>query len=423
MNLKAIFEYSEFNKIKTVIIGVSGGSDSLCLLLSFIEYCKILITPPKIVVVTVNHKLRIEAIDEAFFVQDVCNKNNIEHHIIEWDGSVITSDLSQQARFNRYKILYDVALKYPNPIIMVGHNLNDRIETFLMRKKRNSIRGLSAIASFSLLFDKIYLWRPLLNYSKKDIQQYLVARNQIWMEDPTNKNIKYERAAIRESLGKLTLAKLQNWQNILEESANKRLDFNKKISNLLKNLPICFIEECLILNLENIANYPEVNFIIGLCASIMGGTDYLPGQNQLNLIKSLWNEENTKINICRSIIEKKHNIFYIWRENRNIKPMLCPAFSTIIWDNRYKIFNKTKKNILIRNIKCSELKQPYKYNTRLVIEYENKIFLPFSYDKIISTLAYKSNKFEITKNISIYNWLVSGFDFELYNILKNIYIL
>lgn len=429
MNLNAIFEYSNFSEIKTVIIGVSGGSDSLTLFLSFVEYCKTLnIAPPKIIVVTIDHKLRNESASEAIFVKNICTKYNIEHHIVEWNGKTALNNLAQAARLARYKILYDIAKNYHKSIIMVGHNLNDRIETYIMRKKRNSFRGLSSIAKISLLFNKIYLWRPLLDVSKMEIQNYLLKNKHNWIEDPTNLNLKYERAATRHALGFLSSEQLQNWKNILINSENERLNFNNKVIKILKNLNIIFQGECLQITITHTYNSSEFLFSLALLSSIMGGVDYIAGAKQIVLIEALLSKDKGKINICRSILEKNNNIIYIWRENRNINPIICEANSTIIWDNRYKIFNKSEAPIIIRTAKANELKTINKsltYNLKnrscLLIEKQNELLIPFIPEKTYKTLSYNFHNIEIAKHLPIYSWLVNSFDFNLYNILKNIY--
>lgn len=439
MDYKAIFKHSDFNKFDTAIIGVSGGSDSLALLLLFSDYVKYLqsnnLHNPKIIAVTIDHKLRKEAKLEAEFVKNICSKNNIEHHIIEWDGSQISSNISAQARFNRYKILYDVARKYTKPIILVAHNLNDRIETFLMRKKRQSIRGLATIAPLSLLFNNIYLWRPLLNITKTELQAYLKNKKQNWIEDPSNINLKYERAVTRKNLGNLNIVDIEKWINLLSKYEYERVSFNSSVAKILQNLNIYFIGECLCFSFENTLyqNNYFMYFTVGILASIMGGSSYAPNQAKLILIEELFTSSLKKINICGAVIEKKQEgnqvQFAIWRENRNIYSAKCKAGQKILWDNRYKIVNNSKKPITARIINKKELKDfakktpsLYMHNTSLIIEQENKkhiIFFPAINKKKLTT---KLPELEIQKHISIYNWLVTGFDFEIYKRLKIIFL-
>lgn len=438
MDYKAIFKHSDFDKFDTAIIGVSGGSDSLALLLLFDDYVKYLrnnnLHAPKIVAITIDHKLRAEAKLEAEFVKKICFKNNIVHHILEWDGSQISSNISAQARFNRYKILYNIAKEYTKPIILVAHNLNDRIETFLMRKKRQSIRGLATIAPLSLLFDNIYLWRPLLNITKDDLQTYLKNKNQSWIEDPSNINIKYERALIRKKIGALNIYDIRRWISLLSKHEQERLNFNSAIAKILQNLDVYFIGECLCFSLKNNC-YKNNNFIyfsLGVLASIIGGYSYVPNKAKLHLIEDLFTSSLKKINICGSIIEKKQKCdqtqFSIWRENRNIHSVKCMPNQAILWDNRYKISNNSKNIIIARIINKNELnsftkKIPhlYMHNTSLVIEQKNKQHIAFASFINKKFLNVELQGLEIQRHIAIYSWLVSGFDFEIYNSLKSLF--
>lgn len=388
MDAIALFKNSDFAKYDNLIIGVSGGSDSLALLLLCHEYSMYLqhnnLVFPQIICVTINHKLRKEAALEANFVNDICQTKNIKHHLITWEGNKVASNISAKARFNRYKILHNIAKDYANSIILVAHNLNDRIETFIMREKRNSVRGLATIASISLLFDNIYLWRPLLDITKQQLQHYLLKNQQNWIEDPSNKNLKYERSKIRSELGELEQESINQWKKILCQYEQQRINFNAQIEYILKTINYSFNNEQLKLELSQTYDVKTLTFTIGLLAAIMGGYSYLPNKSQLMQIDKILHKD-AKLNLCRAIIAKQKNIVKIWREDRNIPQINCEAYSTIMWDNRYKITNMSAKAI----------------NIKQYIKHKDLC---------------------IKRHLAPYEWLVSGFDLPIYHNLKKIFL-
>lgn len=136
IQLAKIFKKSDFSHCQKLIVAASGGGDSLALLFLLKDYFKILLSPPEIIVVTVDHQLREESACEAQKVAEICRAYQIKHVIMRWEGTKPKTDISQKARVARYDLLFQEAEKQGATLIMTGHTLNDQVETYYMRCQR-----------------------------------------------------------------------------------------------------------------------------------------------------------------------------------------------------------------------------------------------------------------------------------------------
>jgi tRNA(Ile)-lysidine synthase len=180
---------------EVVAIAVSGGSDSMALVLLANRFAaeKLL----KIIALTVDHGLRPEAFDEALAVQKWLSSRGIEHHILKWEGDKKSSNIQAEARAARYRLMQDFCRKKNINTLLVAHNKEDQAETVLLRLMRGSgVDGLSGMdevaedGGFRIL-------RPLLGVEKKYLRQFLQEQGQEWVEDPSNQNDKYARVNVR----------------------------------------------------------------------------------------------------------------------------------------------------------------------------------------------------------------------------------
>ena len=128
-----IKENELLNKEETVIAGVSGGADSVCLLLLL----KDILTSDKIVAVHINHGIRGEEADrDEAFVKQLCEKYKIKLEIRQLDVPFFAKEnkISEEeaGRILRYKVFEEIRKKENAAKIAVAHNANDVAETFLL---------------------------------------------------------------------------------------------------------------------------------------------------------------------------------------------------------------------------------------------------------------------------------------------------
>ena len=139
--LKTIKKYNLIENGDKIVIGVSGGPDSITLLDVLLKIKKQNIIDFNIVVCHINHLIREEAIDDENYVKDYCNKNKIECYVkrekveeLSKKEKICTEEAGRKVR---YEFFNEILEKTNSNKIATAHNKNDNAETVLM----NIIRG------------------------------------------------------------------------------------------------------------------------------------------------------------------------------------------------------------------------------------------------------------------------------------------
>lgn len=198
---KKVIQYIEEQKILEagdhVLIGVSGGADSLALLYFLDKYTKafnILIG-----VAHLHHGLRGEAADaDEEFVRTFCKGRNIPFYSRQRNIKEISIaekiSIEEAGRNERYAFFQTIAGEHGYNRIAVGHHINDQAETMLMRLIRGTgVKGVSGIKSSR---DNIYI-RPFLCIEKKEIVDYCKKNKLAYRTDATNFQKDFTRNIIR----------------------------------------------------------------------------------------------------------------------------------------------------------------------------------------------------------------------------------
>jgi tRNA(Ile)-lysidine synthase len=200
---------------KKLFLAVSGGVDSIVLLDLFhqLNY--------EIAVLHCNFSLRnLESDGDAYFVKAFCDERNIPIFIQKFDTNQFASDykLSTQlaARKLRYDWFCEQLLEQNFDYILTAHHLDDSLETFLINLTRGT--GLEGLTGIPAQNDKVI--RPLLPFSRLEIENYANENNIQWREDSSNASDKYLRNKIRHDvvpvLKELNSNLLSSFQNTLE---------------------------------------------------------------------------------------------------------------------------------------------------------------------------------------------------------------
>lgn len=172
-------------------VAVSGGSDSIALLLLAHEWAKSLAF--KISAVTVDHGLRPEVKDEIAYVAQVCRDLNIPHDVLNWTDWSGIGNLQASARSARYELLDDWVLENDIDVVLLGHTADDQVETFLMRLARGS--GVDGLAGMAQAQNDYF--RPLLGVGREDLRVFLRERKVPWCDDPSNEDDRFDRVKAR----------------------------------------------------------------------------------------------------------------------------------------------------------------------------------------------------------------------------------
>lgn len=178
-----------------VILGVSGGADSVYLLLCFCALKQQM--DMDLFVVHVNHKLRQEADREETFVKGLCERLHVAFESVAVDVGKLAKDqkisLEEAGRQARYDAFYKAYREHNGTKIAVAHHINDQAETFLFRVAR----GTGLMGAGAMKPKDLPLIRPLLCVNKEEIYEKLQKEHQTWMEDGSNEDATYARNQIR----------------------------------------------------------------------------------------------------------------------------------------------------------------------------------------------------------------------------------
>ncbi|MCR5793011.1 MAG: tRNA lysidine(34) synthetase TilS [Lachnospiraceae bacterium] len=194
-----IKKHNMLNPKETIVVGVSGGADSVCLvhvLLALMDQYSC-----QLIVVHVNHGIRgEEAKEDAQFVCEMMKQLGVRVIVINEDVPKFAKEqglsVEEAGRMVRYQAFFRVMKENGADKIAVAHNQNDCAETTLFQMFRGSgIRGMSGISP-----KREEIIRPLLCVSRKEIEAWLEAKNIPYRTDSTNLTTDYTRNKLRLSL-------------------------------------------------------------------------------------------------------------------------------------------------------------------------------------------------------------------------------
>jgi len=189
---------SLIKKNEKILIAFSGGPDSVFLynLLFYLkEYYSI-----EISLIYVNHNLREDVENDLNFVEEFSKENNVPLYIESVDVKKYAAEnkksIELAARELRYEAIEKVLQNLNYDKIATGHNLDDNIETFIFRLLRGtSLKGLKGIPS-----ERKNIIRPILQFEKKEILNYLQENKKSYIIDYTNSENDYTRNYIRNEI-------------------------------------------------------------------------------------------------------------------------------------------------------------------------------------------------------------------------------
>lgn len=175
-----------------VVVGLSGGSDSLCLLVLLTELSEEL--DYKVTAVHVHHGIRGEAADrdEAYCLA-FCEERGIAFRSVHIDVPALSAErgtgIEETGRTERYRVFAEIAAEVGATRVAVAHHADDSAETILLHLTRgSSLRGLTGIPADSTPFAdrELHLIRPLVTFSKRQILAEMELRGLAYCEDATN---------------------------------------------------------------------------------------------------------------------------------------------------------------------------------------------------------------------------------------------
>ena len=282
---------------KTVVIGLSGGPDSMFLsylLLQLREELNI-----KIVAAHVHHNLRQESDSEALFVKEYCDNNNIIFEMMKIEKYPDNKFSEDKAREIRYDFFKNIINKYNADILFTAHHADDLMETILMRLTRGStLKGYAGFECISM--DKGYkIAKPLIFLQKTDILKYLKQFNIHYVIDMSNKSNHYTRNRYRNYiLPKLKEENPQVHKKFIKYS-NRLLEANEYILKQTKLIydDVVSNNEIDIIKFNSLDNIIKITLLEMYLKEIYKDNIIAINNKHIDLIFDSINKTNTMINL------------------------------------------------------------------------------------------------------------------------------
>ncbi len=183
----------------TIVVAASGGADSTALLEALFQLRPDL---TRTVIAHYNHALRGEESDaDQVFVESYAAQRGAQCVVAKATLVELITPSEIQLRKLRHQFLKDVAKRHDARWIVMAHQADDQVETFLHHLLRGSgPSGLSGIQTFRRLDSMLEIVRPMLCVSRSEILAYLAERNQTFRVDSSNASLDYTRNRIRNEL-------------------------------------------------------------------------------------------------------------------------------------------------------------------------------------------------------------------------------
>ncbi|MEO5335653.1 MAG: tRNA lysidine(34) synthetase TilS [Magnetospirillum sp. WYHS-4] len=184
-----------FERRPRLAVAVSGGADSLALARLAAVWAEA--RGGGVTALTVDHGLRPESSAEATRVGDWMATLGIGHRVLRWEGEKPATGIQKAARQARYTLLEDWCRREGVLHLLLAHHHDDQAETYLMRQARLS--GPDGLAGMASVVERpaVRFLRPLLDIPKERLRATLLAADHPWIEDPSNRDLRFARARLR----------------------------------------------------------------------------------------------------------------------------------------------------------------------------------------------------------------------------------
>ena len=320
---------------KYIVVGVSAGPDSMALLDYLIKHIK-----TKIICAHINHNVRKESKEEQEFLENYCLKNNVIFEGMKID-MYCGKNFEAEAREKRYNFYFKILEKYQCKYLFLAHHGDDLIETVLMKISRGSnLEGYAGIKKISLFKNKYYIVRPLLNYTKQDILDYLKNNNIKYYIDRTNEDTNYTRNRYRKYILPFLLnedinihKKFIKYSEILTETDNYIKKETKNLVNkIYKN------KKFYITDFNQLEDFMKKNILYYILNNLYDNKPNIVTERHINnIIKLINSNNNGSLNMPKGIIVSKEYNSILFNEIEKRK------------NNNYKI-KLNKNNIINKHI-------------------------------------------------------------------------
>lgn len=363
-----------------VIIGLSGGPDSVFLLLFLKEY----LNADNIIAIHINHMLRENAEKDELYCEKICFKYGIKFFCERFDIATLSLEykkgIEEVARDIRYKTFNKYLEKYDFDKIVVAHHKNDLAETMMLNLARGT--GINGLCSLKKVNGNIV--RPLLCLKKQEIEEYLNKNNISYCLDETNFQDVYNRNIVRNkvltSLEEVNIKAIDNLVNLsnlmleysdyIEEKVNEFLDKNLIIEEDVIRFNLKYFYEKKIIEKKHIIKgiFEKLNI-----------SKNLTGINIKDIINLTFLQSGKKMVIFSYEIVKNHDELIFKKQNCDEECSVNIVLSQILEEKNVYLLKTNEKNINI-------------FIKKSLGNQKNNYTKSYDYDKIKGELIIRTRK-------------------------------
>ena len=365
--MENIIDLSFFNDNDTVVVGLSGGADSVALthMLKFQNEKNI-----NVIACHLNHNLRgQESIRDCNFVKDICDKWSIKLIVEEVNLKELSlktgKGLEECGRDCRYDLFERVRVKYNAQYIATAHTLSDNLETILFNMSRGC--GLNGLCGIPAIRGNIV--RPILNLTRNDIEDYCKQNNLEYVTDSTNLTLDYTRNKIRH----IVIPELRNINSNLEGNisrlvSNIKEDLDFIESQAIKQYELCRLEN----NSLNLSDFLNLHKSIQkrIILMFLSNNNLEISEKYVSSILLMIYNKCGKFNIAKNkfIVFKDNVLFLNIIDDKEIKQVHQTLKDGVFESNTgisykintldtytFKSFNKIYKNMFDISIDCGKI--------------------------------------------------------------------
>lgn len=337
--------FAPFEKKPVVALALSGGIDSMALTL--LAYDWLQRYQGRLIALTVDHGLRDTSASEALAVQRLCHALGIQQHILSWQPPDLQSGVQAHARAARYRLLTDWCRQRHILHLLTAHHQDDQAETLFFRLARGSgLDGLACIPAESFT-GGVRLLRPLLGFTKKELEAFLNAKGQAWVEDPSNQAGDYTRNTIRAHLQRSDQDHTLRTQaaSLAARLGNIRNHMENRLASYLAESAALFPEGYAWLDHRRFSDMPPEYGLrcLSCLLQTLGGAPYRPRTEKLHRLHGNMLALSRNRTLSKYTLSGLQLVFYpekakwlVAREPNAVQPALpAPPRQRLLWDGRF----------------------------------------------------------------------------------------
>lgn len=347
---------------KKYLVACSGGPDSMALLNMFKDKYELYVCH-------INYHKRSSAKRDENIVRNYCKENMIPYIKYDYKDNK-KGNFQDLARVFRYEKFAECVNKYNLEGVLVGHHLDDLLETYLIQKERNATVTYYGLKAKTVL-KGVKIYRPLLKYTKKDLEEYCLKNNIKYGIDESNLTDNYKRNKIRHS-------KIDKMSKADKKELLKEIKYRNYVQNEEIKAVNSFIKHKDHFDYDEFMNCPYLKRLLRMLLKEDLSDKYLD-----EIIKALKSKKNIELDIDDKCLYKEYDYIevkdkvkdYSYKINK-IEYKKYPYFKLTNKGTSFEGVTVTKEDfpLTIRNVKDGDSIM-MRYGTKKISRYfiDNKI--------------------------------------------------